>query len=288
MTLFGEGPIQLLLIVIPAIWYAMGVRRLWRRGGVDRGVSRAQAAAFGGGLATLLVILSAPFDEMSDTLFSAHMLQHLLLILVAAPLCVAGAPLLPMLMALPRARRQAIGRWWNRRPGVRNAVHFVTNPGLVFVVQMLALWFWHLPVPYQMALRNPVLHALEHLSFFGSALLFWWVVATPIGRRRAKQGASILMVGGTLMQSGVLGALLMFAQSPWYPAHAAGARAWGTTLLEDQQLAGLIMWIPASIVYIAAAAWLFMQWMRDDERAAAAGDHRAVVFGIPKGLAGTR
>ncbi len=288
MTVFGEGPIELLLIAIPAIWYAMGVRRLWRRGGVGRGVSRAQAAAFGAGLATLLAILSAPIDAMADALFSAHMVQHLLLILVAAPLCVAGAAVPPMLMALQRGRRVAIGRWWNRRSGVRGTFHFMTNPGLAFVAQMLALWFWHLPVPYQMALRSPALHALEHLSFFGTAFLFWWVVATPVGRRRAGQGTAILMVGGTLMQSGVLGALLMFASSPWYPAHAAGARAWGTTPLEDQQLAGLIMWIPASIVYTAAAAWLFMRWMRDDERSAAAPTGAATVFGIPKRLAETR
>jgi cytochrome c2 len=110
------------------------------------------------------------------------------------------------------------------------------------------------------------MHALEHLSFFGTALLLWWTVLQPLGRRRTGYPASILLLGGTLMQSGALGALLMFARTPWYPLHAAGARAWGMSLLADQQLAGLIMWVPAGFVYVIAAALLFMQWMRTDEQ----------------------
>jgi putative membrane protein len=271
MTVLGERPVELLLILVPAVWYAVGVRSLWKRAGVNRGVTRIQVASFFAGLLTLLVVLSSPVDEMSDALFSAHMVQHLLLILVAAPLCVAGAPLLPMLMALRRSRRRLVGAWWQQRKHFRRAIHFVTAPALVFLYHMLALWFWHFPVPYQMALRNPGIHAAEHLSFFLTALLFWWVVSTPVGPRRASEGTGILMVFGTLMQSGVLGALLMLASTPWYPAHAAGARAWGMTLMEDQQLAGLIMWIPASLVYVGAAAWLFLRWMRRDERQALAG-----------------
>jgi putative membrane protein len=229
-----------------------------------------QAASFGAGLLTLLLILSSPADEMSDALFSAHMVQHLVLILVAAPLCVFGAPMLPMLMAMSRSNRRAIGCWWKRNRLARPAIHFLTGPAIAFLVHMIAMWFWHFPGPYQLALRNPAVHAAEHLSFFGTALLFWWVVATPTGRPRASEGTAILMVGGTLMQSGVLGALLMLASTPWYPAHAAGAHAWGMTLLEDQQLAGLIMWVPASVVYVSAAAWLFLRWMRKDEKRTAA------------------
>jgi cytochrome c1 len=80
------------------------------------------------------------------------------------------------------------------------------------------------------------------------------------------EATSLLLVGATLMQSGALGAVLLYARSPWYPAHGAGARAWGTTLLADQQLAGVVMWVPAGLVYVAAAAWLFVAWLRDDER----------------------
>lgn len=261
------GPAEVLLIVLPLLWYILGVRALWRRAGTGRGVSRGQAVAFCTANAVLALALLSPLDGMAEALFSAHMVQHLLLILVAAPLWVIGAPPLPFLWALPRSTRRALGGWWNRRNALRRLVHTVMEPALVFVLHMVALWFWHFPGPYQAALANPAVHALEHLSFFGTAVMFWWVVAPPLGRRRVSEGAGILIIGGTLMQSGVLGAVLMFARTPWYPAHAEGARAWGTTLLHDQQLAGLLMWVPASAVYVAAAAWLFLRWMRDDEAA---------------------
>lgn len=263
---WGSGPAELLLIVIPAVWYALGVRALWRHAGAGRGVSRLQTTSFGLGILTLFVALVSPVDALAEALFSVHMVQHLLLILVAAPLFVLGAPLLPMLWALPASRRLRVGLWWRRRSLVRRLVYVVTAPIVVFALHTVALWFWHFPGPYQTALRDPFVHAMEHLSFFGTALLFWWVVVQPVGRRRAGYPAAILLVGGTLMQSGALGAVLMFARSPWYPAHGAGARAWGTTLLGDQQLAGLLMWIPAGSIYVAAAALLFLRWMRADER----------------------
>jgi putative membrane protein len=262
--------LESLLILLPGAWYAIGVRALWARAGVGHGVSRAQAACFAGGLITMAIALLSPLDEMADALFSAHMMQHLLLVMVAAPLCVLGAPLLPMLWAFRAQRRRAVGAWWGRSPKAQRIVHAMTEPGVVFVLHFAALWFWHFPRPYEAAVKHEALHAVEHLSFVGSALLVWWVALQPLGRRRTSEGSAILLIAGTLMQSGVLGAALLFAQAPWYPVHALGTRAWGRTLLEDQQLAGLLMWIPASVVYLAAAAWLFVRWMRNDERRGAA------------------
>jgi putative membrane protein len=258
--------IEILLIALPAVWYAVGVRALWRRAGVGHGVSRNQTVAFACAMIVLAIALLSPLDEMADQLFSAHMVQHLLLILIAAPLCVLGAPLVPALWAFSPARRRRLGRWWCGATRLRHAVHTMTQPGVVFVLHMTLLWFWHFPAPYRVALEHEGVHAMEHLSFFGSAALFWWVVAQPTGRRRASEPVSLLLVFGTLMHSGALGAVLMFAPVPWYPIHAAGVHAWGTTLIEDQQLAGLLMWIPAGAVYVAAAAWLFLRWMRADER----------------------
>jgi cytochrome c oxidase assembly factor CtaG len=229
-------------------------------------VSRARATCFAAGLVVTALALLSPLDELSDALFSAHMVQHLLLIMVAAPLCVLGTPLLAMLWAFPDDQRRALGAWWRRARGTRRVVRGLTQPGAAFLIHFVLLWFWHFPRPYQAAVEHEPLHALEHLCFMGSAMLLWWVALQPTGRRRASEGSAILLMGGTLMQSGVLGAVLMFAQSPWYPVHAAGTRAWGTTVLADQQLAGLLMWIPASAIYLVAAAWLFLRWMRADER----------------------
>lgn len=263
---WGAPPLELALMLLPAIWYAVGVRALWRSAGVGHGVSRLRAASFATGIGVLALALASPIDAAAEAIFSAHMVQHLLLILVSAPLLVLGAPSLPAVWALPRASRRAVGRWWHGAVALRAVVHAVTAPGAAFVLHFVALWFWHMPAPYQAALRSPGMHALEHLSFLGTAFLFWWTVATPLGRPRAREGQGIAMMVGTLMHSGALGALLMFAATPWYPAHDAGARAWGITAMDDQQLAGLIMWIPAGAVYVAAAGWLFVSWMRHDER----------------------
>lgn len=265
-TQWSATPVELVLLVSSTAWYAAGVRAMWREAGRGRVVSRAQFGAFISGSMVLAMATMSPLDAMADALFSAHMVQHLLLMLVAAPLWIAGAPLVPVLWALPRTTRRAIGRWWGRHPTMRHIGHTLTSPGVAFTAQSLALWCWHFPVPYQLALANPVVHALEHLSFFSTALLFWWAVIQPVGRRRATHGGALLLVVGTLMQSGVLGALLLFSSDPWYPAHAAGVTAWGTTLRHDQQLAGLLMWIPAGAVYLGAAAWLFAHWMHSDAR----------------------
>ncbi len=263
---WGAPPLEVALTLVPAVWYAVGVRAMWRSAGVGHGVSRSRAVSFAAGIAVIMLALASPLDAMADALFSAHMVQHLMLILIAAPLLVVGAPSLPALWALPRSSRRAVGRWWHGAVALRSLVHALTSPGAAFVLSFVALWFWHMPAPYQAALRSPGLHALEHVSFLGTAVLFWWTVASPVGRPRASEATGIAMIVGTLMHSGALGALLMFARAPWYPAHDAGARAWGMTPMEDQQLAGLIMWIPAGAVYVGASAWLFVKWMRHDER----------------------
>jgi len=242
------------------------LRTLSRRGG-DR--LRRQAIAFALGMLALFLALESPLDAMADELFSMHMVQHLVLILVAAPLCVYAAPLVPMLWGLSPHPRARVTGAWQHSPAVRRAWSLLSAPGVVFVVHAAAIWIWHFPGPYQLALRSDAMHALEHLSFFGTALLFWWVVIQPVGHRRLDYAPGLLFVGGTLIQGGALGALLMFSPVAWYPAHAAGAAEWGMTTLADQQLAGLIMWIPASFVYVGAACALFLAWLREDEAAAA-------------------
>ena len=176
--------VEIVLLLLPAIWYAAGVRAVWAQAGRGHGVSGARALSFGVGLAVIAASLFSPLDNLADALFSAHMVQHLLLIMIAAPLLVLGAPLVPMLWALPAARRRAVGGWWNRSRAVRPAVLVLTHPGVAFTLHTLALWFWHFPLPYQAALEHEWLHALEHLSFVGTASLLWWVVLQPVGPRR--------------------------------------------------------------------------------------------------------
>jgi cytochrome c oxidase assembly factor CtaG len=247
--------------------YGLGLRRLWSRG-VGRGITIAQAGSFAAGIIVLLVALVSPLDRLSESLFSAHMVQHLLLILVAAPLLVAGSAGTAIGLALPVTARRTV-RTWERHGWTRAVTTVVTRPVVVLVLHITALYLWHLPTFYQAALGNTTIHALEHGCFFGTAWFFWWLIIDEKGRQKLGNGAAVLFVFLAGLASGALGALLTFAPTALYPLQALGARSWGLTPLQDQQLAGLIMWVPAGVVYVLTAAVLFLKWMSEMDAAVA-------------------
>jgi cytochrome c oxidase assembly factor CtaG len=133
-------------------------------------------------------------------------------------------------------------------------------------VHAAALWLWHIPSLFQATLENDWIHSAQHVSFLGSALLFWWSLFYAHGKGR--YGASVLYLFTTAVHTSILGALLTFATTIWYPAYIGTTSAWGLTPLEDQQLGGLIMWIPAGLVYVVAGLVLFAGWLRESERVA--------------------
>lgn len=257
-------PVVLTGLGVSAWAYWRGLRILWGPGR-GRGVPRWRAAAFGGGLLAIVVALVSPLDAISDVLLSAHMLQHLLLILVAAPLLVLGSPLIPFMLALPTGWRRVLHRWGRAR-ALHATGRAITAPAVSWLLALVVLWAWHAPAPYQAAVENSALHALEHASFLGTSLLFWWTALQPSGRRRLARGADVLYVVLGAMQGGALGALLTFAATPLYPFYSRGVASWGLTPLQDQQLAGLVMWIPFGAVYLGAACALFVGWLREIER----------------------
>lgn len=247
-----------------AVLYAFGLGRLWRRAGIGQGIRRWEAGCFAAGWLALFAALVSPLHALGEILFSAHMAQHEVLILIAAPLLVLGRPLAPLLWSLPREERETAGRWV-QAPLVARSWCFLTAPLAVWAIHGVTLWIWHLPALYQAALRDELLHALQHLSFFGSAALFWWALIH--GRfGRLGYGASVLWVFTTSLHSGVLGALLTFAPRLWYPIYQARASEWGLSALEDQQLAGLIMWVPAGALFIVLGLGLFAAWLGEAER----------------------
>jgi len=254
-------------LVASAVLYARGLRLLWDEH-TGRGIRRWEAGAFAIGWLVTAVALLSPLHALSEQLFSAHMVQHELLMVVSAPLLVVGRPLVPMLWALPSAARRRIGRV-GRRNDVRSAWRFMSLPLVAFFMHGLAIWLWHVPPLFQTTLTSDVMHSLQHLSFLGTALLFWWTIIqgqAPGGRARAVSfGVAVLLLFGTALHSGALGALLTFSRAVWYPVYANGAAAWRLTPLEDQQLAGLIMWVPATFAYLIAALVLFANWLRASE-----------------------
>ena len=255
-------------LAIAAVLYVRGLRLLWDEH-VGRGIRVWEASAFAVGWVVSLLALVSPLHALSEQLFVAHMVQHELLMVVAAPLLVVGRPLVPMLWALPSRARRRVGGL-TRRPAFRTCWGFISRPIVAFVVHGIAIWLWHAPALYQATLRSDGIHALQHLSFFGTALLFWWTIVhahAPGGRARAVSfGTAVLLLFGTALHSGALGALLTFSRTLWYPAYASAARGWGLTPFEDQQLAGLVMWIPASFAYLVAALFLFAGWLRASEQ----------------------
>ncbi|HEY6707491.1 MAG TPA: cytochrome c oxidase assembly protein [Actinomycetota bacterium] len=250
-------------LVAAAIAYAAGLRRLWRAGpGAPTGWP---AAAFAAGLATVAIALCSPLDTLAHGLFAAHMAQHMLLVMVAAPLLVLGAPGLPLAVALAPDWRRRLGRL-RHRPAVRAARDLLTRPLVAWAVHVGTLWAWHLPGPYQAALASDAVHAAEHASFLATAVLFWWVVLSRAGRHRLAPGFAVLYLFAAALQGSALGALLTLAPAPLYPLQAAAAPPWGPAPLADQQLAGLVMWVPADLIYLGVAGTLFMRWLVSLER----------------------
>jgi putative membrane protein len=257
-----------LIGIVLAVWaYTRGLGRLWARAGIGHGLPRWRALCFAGGLTTIVVALLSPFDALDSLLFSAHMIQHLVLILVAAPLLVLGAPGVPWLYALPMASRRALGHWWKGAAAVRGCWSAVTHPLVVWSLNVVVLFAWHLPGPYALALRYGAVHGVEHASFLGVSLLFWWTILDPAGQRRLGHGAAVLFVFTMGLPMGILGALLTFSPTLWYPTQEVNSALWHLTPLEDQQLAGLLMWIPSGIVYLLLALALMAAWLRAEEAA---------------------
>ncbi|CAN5587105.1 cytochrome c oxidase assembly protein [soil metagenome] len=258
-------PLVVVGLVAGAALYARGSLRLREVAPRRRAVHARQTLFALGGWLCLLLALVSPIDALGGTIFTAHMVQHLLLILGAAPLLVLGAPSLPLMLALPNTARRAMQRVRHHR-----VLALARRPARSWVIvgtmQAAVLWAWHLPVMYEAALQDDRLHALEHASFFVTAWLFWSIVVRAPRRGGLGHGAAILFVFATALQSGALGAVLTFAARPLYPLHAVGARWWGLTALGDQQLAGAMMWVPGGMVYLLTIALLFVSWMKYMEK----------------------
>ena len=274
LTTWGLEPVVLVCLALSAWLYWRGLRRLWGGAKAGRGVRRREAWAYAGGWLALFVALVSPLHPLGRVLFSAHMTQHEVLMLVAAPLLVLGRPLIPFLWALPLGWARAVGAW-ARAPWFQKGWRALTNPFAAWAIHAAALWVWHAPVLFQATIDNEWVHTAQHLSFLLSALLFWWAIIH--GRRGwMGYGAGVLYLFTTSVHSGALGALITFASSAWYPAYRTTTQSWGLTPLEDQQLGGLIMWIPAGLVYVFAGLALFAGWMRESGRAALKREARAL------------
>ena len=207
-----------------------------------------------------------PLHPLGEALFSAHMLQHELLMVLAAPLLVLARPLVALLWGLPFAWRCALGQW-SKRKTVQSSWLFWTQPMTAWWVHAAALWLWHIPRFFQATLDNDWIHSAQHVSFLGSALLFWWSLFYAHGKIR--YGASVLYLFTTAVHTQHSRRFANVRLDRLVSGLHATTRAWGLTPLEDQQVGGLIMWIPAGLVYVIGGLALFALWLRESDRVAA-------------------
>lgn len=261
-------PLLLCLVGLTAWGYLRGSRQLSRYVRPGWGLRPWEQVCFWLGWVSVVIALISPLHAWGQVLFTAHMTQHELLMVIAAPLLVLGRPVVALLFALRRADARQLASMF-RQSWLARLWHVLAQPLVAWILHAAALWVWHVPPFYEATLRNEILHHLQHVCFFGTALLFWWtLVHTRTGRRH--YGVATLYVFTTMIHSGLLGALITFAHTLLYPSYAATAPDWSLTPLEDQQLGGAVMWVPAGTVYLLAGLALIAVWMRALERRAPA------------------
>jgi putative membrane protein len=261
LPLLTLDPWVVVPLAISAALYAKGLLALWRRAGIGRGVTRAQAISFASGWLVVAIALVSPIDPLAEQLFSVHMVQHELLMVVGAPLLVLGRPLAVWAWGIPASQRSALTALTHMGP-LRAGWHWITGPLQAWLLHALALWLWHVPAFFQAALASEALHTFQHVSFLATGLLFWWNALGAVSVRA--RATAVFFLFTTMIHMGVLGALLTFAESPWYPAYIAPTLAHGLDPLADQQLGGLIMWVPAGVSYVIAAMWVAATYLSEE------------------------
>lgn len=239
------------VIIAVLVIFATGWKRMPRRRSGSRGLAWWRAALFVAGMLLLGAVLLPPFDELADSHFSAHMLQHLVLLVVAPPMLVISQGHLVLLHAWPLRVRRRIGRAISRTPGLRFTAHHSSTIWFVCLSSAAVLWFWHLPAIYDWARTNEAVHDTEHLLFLATELAFWRVILFRRERELSRACAALIIVAMSV-QGGLLAALITFAGHAMYLSYGTGSAE-----LADQALGGVMMWVIGGTVYLVTFAILF-------------------------------
>ncbi len=230
------------------------------------------------GVVAIVAALASPIDALAHDLFSLHMVQHMLLVTVGAPLLLLGAPVRPVLRGLPLSIRRSVVRPLARNRVVRAAVHLLRHPLVAGGLYVGGLYFWHVPALYDAAVADPVIHVTEHLWFTTTALLFWSVVIDPIPFRATLPYSArifyLLLAGAA--QNTILGGILAFSTRLLYSSYAQGQpERYGIDAVTDQRIGGAIMWVPGDLIFLGAASAAFFMWLAEEEREQRARERRA-------------
>jgi cytochrome c oxidase assembly factor CtaG len=249
---FGAIPLAL-----SGVLYTAGVARLWARAGIGESVKPWQASCFAAGWLSLLAALVTPLHELGEHLFTAHMIEHEVLMAVAAPLLAVSRPIGAFLHALPKTWRHGLSRAAGAR-WISVPWGWLTRPLDATILHGMAIWVWHTPALFDSTVTSETMHRLQHISFLVTALFFWWAV---FRRGWRDYGSGAIHVAATMVHTSILGALIALSPRLLYVLQTKDAPAFGLTSLEDQQLGGLIMWVPAGAIYGAIALALVGLWI---------------------------
>ena len=256
-------------LLLAATVYVWAVRRV-NRGHPGNRQPAYRSWLFCSGLATIWIAVLSPIEAYEGSLFSVHMVQHMLLELVAAPLLLAGAPITVVLRAArPTVRRRVLAVLQSR------VVHAVSFPVVAWLIFAAVNWGWHFSLLYDRALENQALHYFQHATFLGAALLFWWpVVGADPSPWRLPHPVRILYLFLAMPQNSFLGVALMSAPTVLYPHYLTNVRDWGLSPLDDQALGGVIMWVVGDVFFLAGMMLVVAGWMRHEDRRTARLDRR--------------
>lgn len=243
-------------LLLSAGLYGVGTARLWLNAGAGRGIRWWQVGCYGAGWLLLAGALVSPLHWMGEHLFTAHMVEHEIIMACAAPLLALARPIGAFLWAFPAGLRRRFGRAGRQRH-IRAGWTAVTSPLAATIWHGAVIWFWHAPVMFDAAVASVLVHRLQHVTFLVSALAFWWALV-----RRCDRGSAVFHLFATMIHTTLLGALMTVAPRVLYVRQTVNSLRWGLTPLEDQQLAGLVMWVPAGTVYAGAALTCAALWIR--------------------------
>ena len=262
-TTWSLQPSVILPLAVAVILYARGVHLAWKKAGRDRGVRTWQAYSFFLGVLALIAALVWPLDALGESLFAAHMGQHIVLMGLAAPLLVLGLPVPTIMRAVPKSCQRNLAFLAASKPW-RRGWSWLTGIIVATVLQLVVFLVWHIPSAIALSLENDVVHSIMHSSLFGSALFFWTAVARW---RETGFGARIFALVINLKFSLIIGGLLVFGPKAFYTSYGSRGAAWGVSLLEDQQLAGALMMTAGAMMYLGGALILSAAWFNALEEA---------------------
>jgi len=252
-------------LVTSGLVYAHGWRQLHQQMPQRFGLGR--LIAFEAGVATVLLAIVSPLDAFSGLLLEVHMVQHLLLLMIAPPLIWLGAPVTPLLRGLPPSVLKIGLGPFLASPGLQRLERRLSHPAVCWIVFVATTWAWHIPALYELALLSPFWHQVEHLCFFSTGLLFWWPVIQPWPSRPVwPRWAMVPYLLLAHIQNTAFSAVFTFAGHVLYPTYAAAPRLWGISALDDQATAGAIMWVPGSLVLLVLVAWVILDLLDSSRR----------------------